>query len=81
VYELLRKHGGPSMLEAELAQIPDGVSLPAPLEGNMLRFASDQPFEDANRLRNAGVEFVRFHIDRPSLESVFLNLTGRRLRD
>ena len=81
VDELLRKHGGPSMLEAELAQIPAGVSLPAPLEGNILRFASDQPFEDANRLRNAGVQFVRFHIDRPSLESVFLNLTGRRLRD
>jgi ABC-2 type transport system ATP-binding protein len=81
VNELLRKHGGPSMLEAELARIPDGVSLPAPLEGNMLRFASDQPFEDANRLRNAGVQFVRFHVDRPSLESVFLNLTGRRLRD
>ncbi len=81
VDELLRKHGGPSVLEAELARIPDGVCLSAPLEGNMLRFASDQPFEEANRLRNAGVEFVRFHVDRPSLESVFLNLTGRRLRD
>ena len=81
VDELLRKHGGPSMLEAELARIPDGVSLPARLEGNRLRFASDQPFEEANRIRNAGVQFVRFHVDRPSLESVFLNLTGRRLRD
>ena len=38
-------------------RIPDGVSLPASLEGNMLRFASDQPFEEANRLRNAGIEF------------------------
>ena len=37
--------------------------------------------EEANRLRNAGVQFVRFHVDRPSLETVFLNLTGRRLRD
>ena len=46
----------------------------------MLRFASDPPYEEANRLRNA-VEFVRFHCDWPSLESVFLNLTGRRLRD
>jgi ABC-2 type transport system ATP-binding protein len=81
VNELLRKHGGPSVLEAELARIPDGVSLPAPLEGNVLRFATDQPFEEANRLRNVGVQFVRFHVDRPSLESVFLNLTGRRLRD
>jgi ABC-2 type transport system ATP-binding protein len=81
VDELVKKHGGPAMLEAELAQIPDGVSLPAPLDGNILRFASDQPFEVADRLRNAGVQFVRFHVDRPSLESVFLNLTGRRLRD
>ncbi|HUQ70894.1 MAG TPA: ABC transporter ATP-binding protein [Planctomycetaceae bacterium] len=81
VDELLRKHGGASMFEAELAQIPEGVSLPAPLKDNVLRFASDQPFEEANRLRNAGVQFVRFHVDRPSLESVFLNLTGRRLRD
>jgi ABC-2 type transport system ATP-binding protein len=81
VDELLRKHGGASMLEAELAHIPAGVSLPAPLVGNMLRFASDQPFEDANRLISAGVQFAGFHIDRPSLESVFLNLTGRRLRD
>src|SRR5262245_9185744 len=79
---LLRQHGGPSMVEAELAQFPVAdVPLPAPLDGNMLRFASDQPFEEANRLRNAGVQFVRFHVDRPSLESVFLNLTGRRLRD
>jgi ABC-2 type transport system ATP-binding protein len=81
VDELLRKHGGASTFEGELAHIPDGVSLPAPLVGNMLRFASDQPFEDAERLRSAGVKFVRFHVDRPSLESVFLNLTGRRLRD
>jgi ABC-2 type transport system ATP-binding protein len=82
VDELLRRYGGPSMVEAELTQVPDGtVALPAPLEGNVLRFASDQPFEEANRLRDAGVTFVRFHVDRPSLETVFLNLTGRRLRD
>jgi ABC-2 type transport system ATP-binding protein len=81
VDELLRQHGGPSTVEAELAQIPDGVPLPATLEGNVLRFACDQPFEEAIRLRNAGVQFVRFHVDRPSLETVFLNLTGRRLRD
>ena len=81
VDELLRQHGGPSTVEAEVAQLPDNVSLPATLEGNILRFACDQPFEEANRLRNAGVQFVRFHVDRPSLETVFLNLTGRRLRD
>ena len=81
VDELLRQHGGPSTVEAEVAQLPDNVPLPGTLEGNILRFACDQPFEEASRLRNAGVQFVRFHVDRPSLESVFLNLTGRRLRD
>ena len=63
------------------ANTGNDVPLPAALEGNVLRFACDQPFEEANRLRNAGVQFVRFHVDRPSLETVFLNLTGRRLRD
>jgi len=77
----LRQHGGLSTVEAEVAQLPDNVPLPATLEGNILRFACDQPFEEANRLRNAGVQFVRFHVDRPSLETVFLNLTGRKLRD
>jgi ABC-2 type transport system ATP-binding protein len=81
VDELLRQHGGPSTVEAELAQIPDDVPLPAALEDNVLRFACDQPFEEGIRLRNAGVQFVHFHVDRPSLETVFLNLTGRRLRD
>jgi linearmycin/streptolysin S transport system ATP-binding protein len=81
VHELLRQHGGPSTVEAEVAQLPSNVPLPATLEGNILRFACDQPFEEANRLRNAGVHFARFHVDRPSLETVFLNLTGRRLRD
>jgi ABC-2 type transport system ATP-binding protein len=81
VDELLRRHGGPSTVEAEVVHAPDGVPLPAPLEGNVLRFASDQPFEEAIRLRNAGVRFARLHVDRPSLESAFLTLTGRRLRD
>jgi ABC-2 type transport system ATP-binding protein len=81
VDELVRQRGGPSTVEAEVAHVPDRVRLPAPLEGKVLRFASDQPFEEANRLRNAGVQFARFHVDRPSLESVFLTLTGRRLRD
>jgi ABC-2 type transport system ATP-binding protein len=81
VDELLRQHGGPSTVEAEVAELPNNVSLPGTMEGNILRFACDKPFEEANRLRNAGVQFVRFHVDRPSLETVFLNLTGRRLRD
>jgi ABC-2 type transport system ATP-binding protein len=79
---LVRQHGGPAMAEAELEKVPDSsVALPGPLQGNVLHFASNDPFEEANRLRSAGVHFTRFHVDQPTLETVFLNLTGRRLRD
>jgi ABC-2 type transport system ATP-binding protein len=79
---LIQQHGGPAMVEAELEKVPaTSVELPGQLEGNLLRFASTDPFEEANRLRAAGLQFTWFHVDRPSLETVFLNLTGRRLRD
>jgi hypothetical protein len=76
VDELLRQHGGPSTVEAEVAQLPDNVPLPATLEGNILRFACDQPFEEANRLRNAGVHSSAFTSIAQSRNRV-PNLTGR----
>jgi ABC-2 type transport system ATP-binding protein len=79
---LLHQHGGLAAVEAELAQLPPaGVALPGALEGLKLRFASEQAFEEAARLRSAGLQFASLHIERPNLETVFLNLTGRRLRD
>jgi ABC-2 type transport system ATP-binding protein len=82
VEDLVREHGGPAQVEAELDKPPEAtVELPGKVEANVLRFSSDQPFEEANRLRALGLQFTRFHVDRPTLETVFLNLTGRRLRD
>lgn len=79
---LLRAHGGNSVVEADLeCPPPVTVTLPGRLEGLHLSYASEEPFEQAAQLRAAGVRFATFHIERPSLESVFLNLTGRRLRD
>jgi ABC-2 type transport system ATP-binding protein len=79
---LLAKHGGPARIEAEFEEPPDAsLMLPAPLDGKTLRFTSQQPLEEANRLWAAGARFAHFHIDRPTLETVFLKLTGRRLRD
>jgi hypothetical protein len=46
-----------------------------------LRFETDQPFEEIGRLSSAGVAFHTLEVARPDLESVFLSLTGRSLRD
>ena len=73
------------MVEAELAQIPDvAVPLPAPLEGNMLRFTCDQPFEEANRLRyrsslNEKTPFLRFSVLKPLPPSLPLPPTPGRV--
>jgi ABC-2 type transport system ATP-binding protein len=82
VENLIAQHGGRSRIEATLAGSPPaGVELPAPVVNDQLAFESDQPFEAAVRLSAAGVQFQSFHVERPNLEKVFLNLTGRELRD
>jgi ABC-2 type transport system ATP-binding protein len=82
VEALIDRHGGRSVVKAELAVVPtDHSLLPAPLEDLALRFESDRPFEDVARLTSAGISFQTLEIARPDLETVFLSLTGRRLRD
>jgi ABC-2 type transport system ATP-binding protein len=79
---LIAKHGGQQVVEAELESAPPlEVKLPGTLTGNVLRFSTDRPLEQANNLLAAGLRFGAFRIERPNLETVFLNLTGRRLRD
>jgi len=79
---LISRHGGKSLVKAELARVPGDVSsLPAALEGLSLRFESDRPLEEVGRLTSAGVVFQTLEVSRPDLETVFLILTGRSLRD
>jgi ABC-2 type transport system ATP-binding protein len=79
---LVGRYGGRSVIKAELLKRPvDPAILPAPLEGVSLRFESDRPLEDIGRLSSVGVLFQTLEVTRPDLESVFLTLTGRRLRD
>jgi ABC-2 type transport system ATP-binding protein len=79
---LLGKHGGRSVVKAELSAPPEnGFILPAPLDGLALRFESDRPFEEVARLSSEGVVFQTLEVTRPDLETVFLSLTGRSLRD
>ncbi len=82
VKNLIARHGGTSVITGELeAAPPSGVQLPGVIENLHWRFESAQPFVDIAGLSAKGVMFRSLHIDRPDLESVFLKLTGRRLRD
>ncbi|MEW5796033.1 MAG: ABC transporter ATP-binding protein [Candidatus Zixiibacteriota bacterium] len=81
VPSLLARHGGVAVVTAELELNPADVSLPGVLDGTRLRFECRTPFEDVARLHAQGVQFRTLTVDSPDLESVFLNLTGRRLRD
>lgn len=82
VEALINRHGGRSVVKAQLIRPPsDPAVLPAPLEGLALRFESDRPLEDVARLSTAGVAFQALEVARPDLETVFLTLTGRSLRD
>jgi ABC-2 type transport system ATP-binding protein len=67
VENLLKQHGGKCLL---VAATPGGEE----------RIETDDPVGELVRLRQAGV-LHDFTIEKPDLESVFLNLTGRRLRD
>ena len=76
------RYGGRSVVKAELLRPPaDPSTLPTPLDGLSLRFESEQPLEDVGRLASAGIAFHTLEVARPDLEAVFLNLTGRSLRD
>jgi len=82
VPRLIEQHGGHSVIEAELERLPKDLStLPGRLEGSSLRIETDHPLEDVARLTKNGLQFLRLEIHRADLEAVFLNLTGRRLRD
>ncbi|MFG0330873.1 MAG: ABC transporter ATP-binding protein [Phycisphaerales bacterium] len=80
---LIDRYGGESVVYAELSRPPENeADLPAPLDGLALRFASERPLEAVGRLAGTpGVNLATLRVDRPDLESVFLSLTGRSLRD
>ncbi|HPR63267.1 MAG TPA: ABC transporter ATP-binding protein [Thermoanaerobaculia bacterium] len=79
---LIRAHGGPSVVEVELDSIPDKPeSLPGSLNGSLLRIETESPLESVADLGRTGLSFLNLKIHAADLENVFLNLTGRRLRD
>jgi ABC-2 type transport system ATP-binding protein len=64
---LIAEHGGRSIVRVQR-------------DGTEQRITSDDPIAELNRLQQAG-PLDLFSVERPTLETVFLNLTGRQLRD
>ena len=50
-------------------------------EESKIRFQTAQPMESLAKLHQSGQRFRSLKIQTANLEDVFLNLTGRRLRD
>jgi len=67
VPNLIASHGGKSALVLER-------------DGAPTRVETEDPVAELARLSRDG-ELPRFRLERPDLQSVFLNLTGRSLRD
>ena len=86
VDHLIRDHGGHAVVTAVVEHAPADVTLPEAVDGGAtqngeLHFASSDPMAQVLDLSSRGVRFGSLKIDQPNLESVFLNLTGRSLRD
>jgi ABC-2 type transport system ATP-binding protein len=81
VDRLLEKHGGRPVVSATLHPQSSRDNLPTEPRGDLLRFEADDPIAEVTRLTQAGVRFQGLQIANSDLESVFLELTGRQLRD
>jgi ABC-2 type transport system ATP-binding protein len=88
VHNLIVKHGGLSHVEAEFEQSPDPEKIKQLIdnkniqfEGTKIRFETPRPMESLATLNRSGIHFQTLKVQTANLEDVFLNLTGRRLRD
>ena len=88
VDNLIKKHGGPSRIEAEFEKLPSLNSIKqyidsenVQFEESKIRFETSRPMESLAMLNRSGVRFSTLKVQTANLEDVFLNLTGRRLRD
>jgi ABC-2 type transport system ATP-binding protein len=81
VHNLLREHGGPSMVEIEFDDRPSGLeALGGAWDKGRWRVQTESPVALLGKASAAG-QLANVSIRRANLEAVFLNLTGRSLRD
>jgi hypothetical protein len=51
------------------------------IEGTAIRFQTTEPAQALATLNQCDIRYQTLKVDAANLEDVFLNLTGRRLRD
>ena len=86
---LIKRHGGLSHVTLEFCDTNiDPQALSSALkdttftfEGQQLSLQTNDPVNVLTRIQAMGVQIHNLKIDEANLEDVFLNLTGRRLRD
>ncbi len=82
VEALIDQYGGASLVVGTLQRVLAGdTTLPGTVDGLDWRVETDEPMAAVTTVARKGVDFQSLAITRPDLESVFLNLTGRTLRD
>ena len=82
VEKLIDQHGGDSIVSGVLSHPPKSHSFPADIDENLgFRFPSGEPLDQVAKLTADGFQFRSLNVSRPDLESVFLSLTGKSLRD
>jgi ABC-2 type transport system ATP-binding protein len=89
VENLIVRHGGPSHIEAEFEDKLISPEKIRPFIDNRnvifeeakVSFQTDRPMESLAELNRSGLRFRSLKVQTADLEDVFLNLTGRRLRD
>lgn len=79
---LIARHGGPVHVRIDLLEEPSSsADLPGTLDGLQLSIQTDEPARVIADLHARNLRYSSLRIDQPSLEDVFLSLTGRSLRD
>lgn len=82
VSSLLAQHGGRADVHVSLRTLPaDTTKLPGTLDGQTLTIETEDPFRTISMLGALELDVAEMKVRRSNLETVFLELTGRRLRD
>jgi len=77
---LIERHGGAAVVRAKIAgEVSD--DFPFELTDGVLQETTADPEQIVSKIFASGARVASLHVDRPDLEAVFLNLTGRSLRD
>ncbi len=89
VENLIAQHGGPSHIEAQLEDVPENLDellraageRDIEIDQDTVRFQTAEPMQSLGNLNRTRLRFRAIKVETANLEDVFLNLTGRRLRD